>query len=102
MKKTLLFVFCAAAICACDKKSDDSSVIVRQCGDYTVEITFSDDGDKINANINGDTVELVNVVAASGAKFDGVLNDTDVTLWNKGNDWTMLIDQDMMISCVAK
>lgn len=102
MKKVLLFVFCAAMICACDKKNEDASVIVRQCGDYTVEIEFSDNGDKINANINGDAVELANVVAASGAKFDGVLNDTDVTLWNKGDDWTMLIDQDMVISCIAK
>ncbi len=101
MKKILLPVLCVAMLGACDKKSDDA-VIVRQCGDYAVEIKFADDGQKMNAVINGDAVELVNVVAASGAKYDGVLNDTAVTLWGKGADWTMILDEDMVIECVAK
>ena len=101
MKKVFLFSVICASFAACDgeKKSD---VIVQQCGDYTVEITLDETGDKINAVLNGDAVELTNVVAASGAKFDGVLNDTAVTLWNKGEMWTMILDDDMIVECVAK
>ena len=101
MKKVFLFSVICASLAACDgeKKSD---VIVQQCGDYTVEITLDETGDKINAVLNGDAVELANVVSASGAKFDGVLNDTAVTLWNKGEMWTMILDDDMIVECVAK
>ena len=101
MKKVYLISVICASLAACDgeKKSDG---IVQQCGDYTVEITLDETGDKINAVLNGDAVELTNVVAASGAKFDGVLNDTAVTLWNKGEMWTMILDDDMIVECVAK
>lgn len=101
MKKVFLFSVVCASLAACDgeKKSD---VIVQQCGDYTVEITLDETGDKINAVLNGDAVELANVVSASGAKFDGVLNDTAVTLWNKGETWIMILDDDMVVECVAK
>lgn len=101
MKKVFLFSVVCASLAACDgeKKSD---VIVQQCGDYTVEITLDSTGDKINAVLNGDAVELANVVSASGAKFDGVLNDTAVTLWNKGEMWTMILDEDMVFECVTK
>ena len=101
MKKIFLLGFVCVAVAACDadKKSD---VIMQQCGDYAVEITLAPDGDKIGAVLNGDAVELVNTVSASGARFDGVLNDTAVTLWNKGDAWTMILDGDMVIGCVAK
>lgn len=101
MKKIFLFAAIGAALAACGDNSD-SDVIVQQCGDYTVEIKLTPEGDKINAVLNGDAVELVNTIAASGAKYDGVLNDTAVTLWSKGADWTMILDDDMVIECVAK
>lgn len=100
MKKVFLFSVICASLAACDgdKKSD---VNIQQCGDYTVEITPSQDGDKINAVLNGDAVELTRSIAASGAKFDGVLNDTAVVLWSKGESWTMILDDDMVIECVG-
>jgi len=101
MKKIFLFGCVAAALAACGTDAE-KDVIVQQCGDYTVEIHLSEDGQKINAVLNGDAVELANVVAASGAKFDGVLNDTAVSLWNKGPSWTMILDDDMVVECVAK
>ena len=54
------------------------------------------------ANINGDELELSNVVAASGAKFAGILNDTIVVLWNKGENWTLILDDDTIIECESK
>jgi len=96
---SLMFIGLALASCGNDATTD---VIMQQCGDYTVEIKTSPDGDKIDAVLNGDSAVLVNTVAASGAKFDGVINDTAVTLWNKGDNWTLIMDDDMVIECVAK
>ncbi|MDE5615979.1 MAG: MliC family protein [Alphaproteobacteria bacterium] len=101
MKKVFLFAVICFALAACDAKNA-SDVIVQQCGDYTVEITLSESGDRINAVLNGDAAELINAVSASGARFDGVLNDTPVTMWNKGDSWTMILDEDMVYECVAK
>lgn len=99
MKKYLL-VFClGAALAACGADDDSSDKTVRQCGEYTVEMLFSEDGTKMTATINGDTVELDNVVSASGAKYDGQLNDTAVTLWGKGDNWMMILDDDTIIDC---
>lgn len=100
MKKALFLLFAVAAVTACDKTDD--TVIRRSCGDYAVEITPSADGDTIAAVLNGDALELNHVVAASGAKYDGVLNDTAVTLWNKGQNWTLILDDDMVIECASK
>lgn len=101
MKKIFLFAAVCGVLGACDgnKKSD---VIMQQCGDYAVEISLDETGEKINAVFNGDAVELANVVSASGAKFDGVLNDTAVTLWNQGDAWIMILDDDAAVECVAK
>lgn len=100
MKKIFLPVLCAAAMCACDKK--DNRVIVRHCDGYEVQMTFSEGGDTMDADINGDKLTLQRAVAASGAKYDGVLNDTSVILWGKGDDWLMILDDDMVIECTSK
>lgn len=89
------------SVAACDKKSADAQ-LVRTCGDYVVEANFAEDGSQMNAVINGDAVVLNISESASGAKYDGVLNDTSVTMWGKGDDWTMILDDDMVISCVEK
>lgn len=99
MKRALFLLFACAAVAACDKTDD--GIIRCQCGDYAVEITTSQSGDTINAVLNGDAAEFKRAVSASGAKYDGVLNDTNVTLWNKGADWTMILD-DEAIECVVK
>lgn len=90
-----------ALMCGCDKKSD-TDVLTRQCGGYLVEMTFSDDGEKMHAVINGDAVDLQIAVSASGARYVGVLNDTDVTLWGKGDNWTMFLNDEDPITCRQK
>lgn len=101
MKKILLFACVCMSLAACGKE-EKSDVIAQQCGDYAVEISVSENGDKINAVLNGDAVELTNSVSASGAKYDGVLNDTAVSLWNQGEAWIMILDDGAAIECVAK
>ncbi|MCM1294758.1 MAG: MliC family protein [Muribaculaceae bacterium] len=101
MKKCVFLLLGLLAVSACDKKSD-SDVLVRQCGDYLVEMTFSDDGEKMHAVINGDALDLQIAVSASGARYVGVLNDTDVTLWGKGGDWTMFLNDEEPIICHQK
>ena len=100
MKKIILcLAVLALGACGTD---DGGEKIVRQCGDYAVEFNFADSGAKMHAVINGDTLELENVVSASGARYDGVLNDIAVTLWGKGDSWIMILDDDTVIECVAK
>ena len=105
MKKTLFAFVALLALAACDKDVPSDNAIVRTCGDYAVEIELSDTGDTITANINGDVATLNHAVSASGARFIGSVNDTQVVLWNKGADWTMFLGDDdnaIAIECVAK
>ena len=99
MKKVLAILFCACALVACDH---DDGIEHQRCGGYDVEMRFSDTGETMNANINGDELELSNVVSASGAKFAGILNDTIVVLWNQGENWTLILDDDTIIECESK
>ena len=99
MKKLMICLLCVLALVAC--KRNDSQPILH-CGGYDIEMQMSDSGDKINANINGDDMELLLVPSASGAKYSGVLNDIVVVLWQKGESWTMMLDEDEIIDCRAK
>ena len=104
MNKILLALFAVCCVAGCDKQTD-TNVISQKCGEYDVEIKLSDTGDSINANINGDDILLTHAISASGARFVGVLNDTPITLWNKGAAWTLFIgDDDTAVSmeCDAK
>ena len=104
MKQILVGLVAVLSIAACDKP-DENNAIVRTCGDYDVEITLSDIGDTVNATINGDATTLNHAISASGARYVGVLNDTDITLWNKGTDWTLFLGDDdtaVAIECIAK
>lgn len=94
MKKVLLPVLMGLALVGCAK--NEEKVI---CGEYEVIMTFSDDGETMNAVINGDELALNHAISASGARYVGVLNDTVVTLWGKGNDWTMFLNDEEPIFC---
>ena len=99
MKKFLFMLVCLVALVSC---GHDDGVVHKKCGGYDVEMRISESGDTMVANINGDELELSNVVAASGAKFAGILNDTIVVLWNKGENWTLVLDDDTIIDCASK
>lgn len=97
MKKIFLCGATLLALTACSEKKD-----VFICGDYEVELKLSENGESLNATINGDEMVLNLAISASGARYVGELNDTIVTLWNKGADWTMFLNDGAPISCVAK
>ena len=95
MKKIILSALILATFFACEKLK--TSAI---CGDYQVNMKFVDDGDKILMRINGESVILNLVQSASGAKYDGVMKNNDVlTMWNKGDGWTMFINDGQPIMC---
>ena len=100
MKRLILCMLCLCALVACNK--NDSDGMRQTCGGYDVEMAFSDDGNTMRANINGDELELSHVVSASGAQYAGILNDTIVVLWNKGENWTLILDDDTIIDCTGK
>ena len=99
MKKFLIYVFCIFALVACKR---DEAQHVWHCGAYDVQMNMSDDGNTLHANINGDDLDLLLVPSASGAKYSGVLNDIVVVLWEKGDLWTMMLDDEEIIDCRAK
>ena len=99
MKKLLFAIVFAMPLVACHQ---NDGIERQKCGGYDVEMRFSEGGETMMANINGDELELSNVVSASGAKFAGILNDTIVVLWNKGENWTLILDDDTIIDCVRE
>ncbi len=94
MKKLFLFAGLLFALAACNDKPS-----LMTCGGYEVDIAMSDDGDEITAVINGDEMVLTRAISASGVRYVGELNDTIVTLWNKGDDWTLYLNDDEMLEC---
>ena len=99
MKKILLLLFVLVAVAACGKPDTKP---VQHCGGYDVNMSISDDGAAMHADINGDELDLSLVPSASGAKYAGILNDTLVVLWEKGGVWTMMLDDETIIDCHAK
>ncbi len=99
MKKILICLFALFAVAACDR---DDGAPIFQCGDYDVQMEIAETGDAMRANLNGDDVDLALVPAASGAKYAGVLNDTVVVLWQKGDAWTLMLDDEQIIDCKSK
>ena len=50
--------------------------------------------------IKNETVLLNLVPSASGVKYDGVMKNGDkLTLWGKGDVWTMFVNDGDAISC---
>lgn len=94
MKKITLCGIMLLALAACEGDKNTMT-----CGNYEVGITMSEDGTYITAVINGDEMILNQAISASGARYVGELNDTVVTLWNKGEDWTMYLNEDESIEC---
>ena len=103
MKRILSALVLCGLLSACDDASDVPTVPSYVCGNYTLEMTFSEDGGVMHAVISGDAVDLKLTQSASGAKYVGVLNDTDVVLWGKGDAWAMFVgDDEIMIECSVK
>ncbi len=95
MKKLMIPVGLVLALMfACDKSKS-----AMTCGDYTIKMSFSDQGSQMSAIINGISTDFVLVESASGAKYDGVFQGQEISLWGKGDTWTMFVDQNIVIEC---
>lgn len=92
MKKVLFPLLAVLAVSACGKSDD-----LMKCGAY--EVTVALNGEELTAVLNGDEVVLKQAVAASGVRYVGELNDTEVVLWNKGDDWTLYLADEDPIEC---
>ncbi|MDR1361038.1 MAG: MliC family protein [Rickettsiales bacterium] len=92
-KLSFMAVLVSLTVIAGCSKSDEKI----QCGDY--QISYAIVGDDLNATINGDAVQLKQAVAASGARYVGALNDTELVLWNKGADWMLILNDGDPIEC---
>ncbi|MDR0741173.1 MAG: MliC family protein [Rickettsiales bacterium] len=93
MKKILFSLLAAFVLVGCNNSED-----VMKCGDYDVKIAQVGEND-LKAVLNGDEVVLAQTVSASGARYEGVLNDTTIVLWGKGDDWTLFLNEETPIEC---
>ena len=94
MKKVCLVFIGLLILSACEKKDN-----IYVCDKYTVEITTNENGDTLTADINGDVVEMKIAPSADGARYVANLNDTEITMWNRGRDWTLFVGDDEPITC---
>ena len=98
MKKCLFFIISCLILSACE----ETKIINANCGNYDMEIIMSKDGERINAVINGNSAVLNIALSASGARYVGNFNDAPITLWNKGDDWTLYLGDEKAIYCTVK
>ena len=64
------------------------------CNEKDMTIVGSDDG--LQATSSGTTRRFVQVEAASGAKYQA---DDSSVLWNRGDEWTLLVDGSEPTKC---
>lgn len=94
MKKFLFGFIGLLTLVACERADN-----VYTCGKYTVEINLDETGEKLIADLNGDVVEMNITPSANGARYIANLNDTEISLWNHGRDWILVIGDEESIEC---
>ena len=98
MNKYLTLGVSAFALAACGEKPMATNEI--QCGGITIAIDVYKS--HIDATIEGQKMKFKQVVSASGARYDSTISELPVTLWNKGEDWVMIVGEENVIACVKK
>ncbi len=96
MKKIILPILLSVALCGCGDSDQGISVV---CGNYDVNIKLGSDGTHLSALINNKPFDFILGTSASGAKYDGIVNGNNVSLWNKGESWTMFVNEDIVFEC---
>lgn len=94
MKKFMFGFIGLLTLVACERADN-----VYVCDKYTVEINLDESGDRLTADLNGDVVEMNIAPSADGARYIANLNDTEITLWNKGRDWILIIGDEEPVEC---
>lgn len=98
MKKILFLFLSIFALSACDNKEK----ININCGNYDILINMSEDGESLKTIVNGNIVNLNIAMSASGVRYVGKMDGEDITLWNKGIEWTLYLKDGLPIMCTSK
>ena len=85
-------------LAACDSPKKEPERFSLKCGKYSVAVEIVDK-DKLNAAINGEKIQMFSAISASGAKYDGRGAVVKASLWNKGRNWSLIINNGRMIEC---
>ncbi len=94
MKKIYFALLTVGLLAACEK-----SDLSFNCGNMAIHLELSETGETLGATIDGVPIKMNIVPSASGASYLGMLNGTEITLWNKGRDWTMFVNGGDSIEC---
>jgi len=95
MKKTMLLICVLGLLTGCN----DNQTTKINCSGFDIEMKFTDDGAKMFANIDGEDIEFTLVPSASGAKYDAQFPEGKLTLWSKGNEWQMFVNDGASLGC---
>ncbi|MDR1207326.1 MAG: MliC family protein [Rickettsiales bacterium] len=98
MKKYIL-ALSVLALVACSDKAPE--VIGMRCGEFDIVAQVSSDGTQIKTAINGQNVSMEIVESASGAKYEGANGEAKLSLWNKGDQWMMIVGDDQVFDCIT-
>ncbi len=97
MKKILIYGLCIFAFAACEKEELPIIVTDLRCGEQDVMVRVFDE--RIDAIIGDEIISMIQVSAASGAKYHSEI--TGLGLWNKGDSWIMTT-RNTNINCYTK
>jgi membrane-bound inhibitor of C-type lysozyme len=88
------------ALAACDEAPPVKILeqTALKCGNYDVAIEMVD-RDTLNTAINGEKIRMNSAVSASGARYEGKGAAVSVALWNKGQNWMLIINDGAAIDC---
>jgi membrane-bound inhibitor of C-type lysozyme len=96
-----LAVLAAVLLGGCDSTPPpqaETQKIALKCGNYDVAIEVAD-ADTLNTAINGEKITMYRAISASGAKYDGKGAAVSASLWNKGENWSLIVNNGSTISC---
>ena len=102
MKKLLIFFAFLSVLAGCDSGGDSSSkTFTLKCGSYDVAIKILD-ADTLQTAVNGEKITMNRANYASEMHlYKGRGAVVSVSLWNKGQNWSLDIDNGRRINCVA-
>jgi len=91
---SLFFVICSL-LSACGERPLARANLT--CGEFDVRVAVY--ADRLDSVINGQHVPMTHVISADGAKYEGISGNVTLSLWNKGESWLMLINDERGIDC---
>ncbi|MCL2748877.1 MAG: hypothetical protein FWE50_02260 [Alphaproteobacteria bacterium] len=98
MKKYLLFGAIALVLGACEEKP--AEVDELKCGDLDVLVSVYKS--RADAVIGEQPTSFSRTDTDTGTRYDGMIGDQTMALWNQGGEWIMVVGESDAIECVKK